>query len=208
MNARKSKQDAPVVRAETKRTPLGRSDMRRMMLITLSLAAAACGSPFEATTHEPHGDAALSEASVEPETGTEGGHREASVKHEAGADAPPPPVDAGDAGTDSPVVVDAGHDAGHDAPPPPPVDAGCTPFVAKAPPVCSMGSAPGTFCTFFEISSSYLATVTPPECQCAETFTCACLYAHGVDTAAFCTASTPPVKCTDNANSGPTVECP
>jgi hypothetical protein len=139
-----------------------------------------------------------------------GGHHDAGV--EAGADTAPPV----DGGTDSPITadvvtppVDSGHDAGHDSgPPPPPPDAGCTPFVAKSPNVCGMGAAPETFCTFFDISSSYLATTTPPACQCDTTFTCACLYANGVDTSAFCAGGGKPTKCTDNANSGPSVECP
>lgn len=177
--------------------------------LLLCLMLSACGSPFTSGEHlmMPDDDAATeasdtSDSNVAEAARHEGGHHEAEAGVDTGA-----PVDGG---TDTPVTSDAPPppiEAGHDVTPPP-VDAGCTPFVAKAPNVCSMGVAPATFCTFFEISSSYLATTTPVECQCEATFTCACLYAHGVDTSSFCAGGGTPTKCTDNANSGPSVECP
>ena len=163
-------------------------------LLPLVLLATACGSPFETTTKHPEPDAS-DEALPPVEAGADHNVAETGHPGEAGHEA--------DVDSDAPVIVT---DAGHDALPP--ADAGCTPFVAKGPGVCGAASPPESFCTFFDISSSYLPSTTPVECQCATTFTCACLYAHGVDTSAFCAGGGVPVKCTDNANSGPSVECP
>ena len=192
--------------------------MRHLLPFCLLLTAA-CGSPFETLpTHhdDPGGDAADDHNVVADDAGhhREAGRVEREAGVEAGSDAPPPPADAGDAGADSPVVVvdaghDAGHDAPHDAPPPPPVDAGCTPFVAGGPNSCG-DKPPVTFCTYYEDTSSYGAPTTPEACRCATTFTCACLYANGVDSSAFCGAlgGALPLSCTDSTVFGPMVTCP
>ena len=135
------------------------------------------------------------------------------------------PADAGhDAGFDAgwDAGHDAGHDAGfdagkpdtgapdaksdvHDAGPPPPVDAGCTER-PKGSHACGYYTAttPADFCV--EFGGTGIAVATPAACTCVSTYTCACLYANGIDTTSFC-GGFYPSSCTDSPQ-GPFVVCP
>lgn len=169
----------------------------------LVLVLVGCGSPFadRVPPPPPADEAAIpDDAALRPDRrGThlpEAGHEASS---DAGHEEDVLGVDIA-----VPDVVTPPSDAGHDAGPPPPTDAGCTPYVPGGPTSCG-AVGPGQFCT--ELGGYLVPTKTPPECMCAATFNCACLYANGVDTPAFCGALSPPVQCKDYAG-GPVVQCP
>jgi hypothetical protein len=167
--------------------------MKRLILLLALLPA--CGDPFVAGIRDP--DAGR-------ERGTELGPpdvahpRETSRDFDAGTDSEEfdavwtdsssPPGDAGkDVTTHPPIdapsdVSSLDRDAGPPPPPPKdagPTDAGCTPF-SPATIMCGgvVMNEPENYCVSYG-GGGYI-TPTPAECQCAATYTCACLEAHGI----------------------------
>ncbi len=167
-----------------------------MRLVTRAwlLVLVGCGgSPFAlidtVVDGTPAPDAAtLPDASpLAPEAATV----DAGPSHDAPADEAAPP--AIEAGADvAPVLFEAGADVAAEAAPPEgstpdaaTVDAPavCTPL-ASAVEYCGQSAkaldAPGQYCHSLNNQASGADTIaaTPPECQCAGTYTCACIIAH------------------------------
>lgn len=158
------------------------------------------GAPIDASTDAP--------ADAPPETTPDAGTEASRIDASAPEAAPPPPMDAGV--PDAPwVLPDAGTGALPDA---------CTPFPS---PITWAQSCDGTMATvpanFFIIQSGpcttptsvitsggELSTVTPKECQCRETYSCACLDSLGV-----CGPGKHVTLCqpSQNANSEVVVQC-
>jgi hypothetical protein len=138
--------------------------MANMKYLVLLLTTSACGAPFTAAIPDAdaHQEAGESEESSLPETGSP------DVVAETGPEATPPvdsPVDDG-----SDAVSDAVSDAGSDAEP---ADTGpCLPPTSYDYKILSGGS-------------TFVGYAAPAECQCAATYTCACLLA----TPNVCTSS-------------------
>jgi hypothetical protein len=171
-------------RGVKERESLALARASRAAWLSLLLTAGACGSPFELAGELPDSGTEPDDAELDsappppPEAGAD--HRETHPRHDAGEreaarqDSPPPPPE------------DSGHDAGHDA--------GCAPYPTTSV-ACPTGSpyavTPGEYCVDFisvyPTSESSETYSTPPECQCASTYTCACLVASvGGDTSKLC----------------------
>jgi hypothetical protein len=155
--------------------------------------------------------------------GNEGGVELADASSPTGetpdAGAPTPHDDGGkhpkeDAGSD----VDAGsplEDAGLDAPPDVAVDAAptCTPTngVTEYTWTCGVrtNEAPYTFCIANAPQGSDQGAMPPACTACEETYTCACLIAHGNPCGLGMNGNPlPPTSCTFPKGEGPTVTCP
>lgn len=125
-----------------------------------------------------------------PDTG--GGHLEANAVEAA----------VNEAGADVRGTETGPADTGADSGAPLPEAGSCTP-VATQTHVCGSGSAsktfvsPGEYCqeNYMVTTVTFTAAKTPAGCQCAETYTCACLAAHAIS-----------CQCTDTP-SGPATTC-
>lgn len=186
--------------------------------VSILRCAMACGSPFSAEIGPPDADTDSSPDRGDRDTG----HKDSAPDHTDSSDAHTDHTDGGqlvdgahkDTGfpEDSPVgdvdvAVDAVTDRDASGPPTDtgPVDTGCTPLTSTfqtgwcySPGI----TTPGTYCVTSTSTGQHAGT-TPAECQCAATFTCACLVAagdpcdgHGVFT-----------SCTDGGGMGPDVIC-
>jgi hypothetical protein len=173
--------------------------------LAITVFVSACGAPFfsssddlDAGHHlEARHDVGAPEASDEASrhVGTEGGPDTAS--HDARvADTP-----------SSPDASAGGHEGGRGGERGP-ADAGCSPLPSQ-PITCPYGTtgatSPAQFC--FTFGGMGYESATPAACQCAATYTCACLLAAGLDWAALCGSPSYVGSCTDTAT-GPEVTCP
>lgn len=164
--------------------------MKSLIFLWL-IALCACGPAFttgEQTTALERDDAAsVSAPDADP--------LESAVDAPATADAPDIAVDASvDAGAD--VAIDAALDVS---------TATCSPLPASA--YCSdLPNIPGIYAV--DNAGDPAACVTLPKaCQCAETFTCACIVANAASDEPCRFAGSTVKGCTMQANGAPKVSC-
>jgi hypothetical protein len=141
------------------------------MKYLLFLACAACGGSFSSDPPAPDAGRDAPLRTMLPDAAHEEDHTDPTdaAPDRALLDAPP-----GDVHTPPDAPVD--HVAPVDAPPPP-ADAACIPF-GVATVLCPGGigsTTPGQYCVYESTEGTSEVATTPAACQCASTYTCACL---------------------------------